>query len=336
MKLGLSINVESQFYNGLPKMAAVCNNFSDGVEVKHRKMAVNFSNIEHKPKQLIRSLCFDIDSNNALYQWHDNNCLEPNWIAVNPNNGHAHYGYLIKDPVSNGLKSRIKPIVFVDAIERGMTVKTGGDLAYSGFMTKNPMHEKWDVYTGEEHAYTLNDLADNVKLIWKAKKDQAEDLSELGRNSTLFEQCRFWGYRNAERYKQTSNYESFHRAVKSVCDHHNMQFSTLLPESEVKAVAKSIAQYSFYKYQGDGKRRGIMELSSKGHGLSSTDKQSLGAKYSAETKKANTEAKIKEAVAYLKTSGKKVNCSSVATVSGLNKAGVTRNYKRLIESLKAI
>jgi hypothetical protein len=326
---GLSLKVESQFYNGLPKMAAVCNSFADGVETKHRKTAVNFANIEHKPKQLIRSLCFDVDTETALYQWHDNNCLEPNWMAVNPNNGHAHYGYLIKDPVSNGLKSRIKPIAFVDAIERGMTVKIGSDLAYSGFMTKNPMNDKWDVYTGEEHAYTLNDLADNVKLIWKSTKGQTEDLSELGRNSTLFEQCRFWGYRNAERYKQTSNYESFYKAVKSVCDHHNMQFSTLLPESEVKSVAKSIAQYSFYKYKGDGKRRGIMELSSKGHELSMSDKQVLGAKYSHQVRKTATEAKIREAVAYLRTSGKRISIRSVAMQSGVSNPTIQK-YKHLL------
>jgi hypothetical protein len=329
MRTGLSLKVESQFYNGLPKMAAVCNSFSDGIETKSRKMAVNYSNIEHKPKQLIRSLCFDVDTPNALYQWYDNNCLEPNWIAVNPENGHAHYGYLIKDPVSNGLKSRIKPIAFVDAIERGMTVKVGADLAYSGFMTKNPMHNKWNVHTGEETAYTLNDLADNVKLIWKTKKDQAEDLSELGRNSTLFEQCRFWGYRNAERYKQTSSYESFYKAVKAVCDHHNMQFSSVLPESEVKSVAKSIAQYSFYKYKGDGKQRGVMELASKGHELSMSDKQVLGARYSHQVRKEATEAKIREAVAYLRASCKRVSIRSVAKVAGVSNPTVQK-YKYIL------
>jgi hypothetical protein len=333
MRTGLSLKVESQFYNGLPKMAAVCNSFADGVEVKHRKMAVNFSNIEHKPKQLIRSLCFDVDSENSLYQWHDNNCLEPNWIAINPENGHAHYGYLIKDPVSNGLKSRIKPIAFVDAIERGMTVKLGADLAYSGFMTKNPMHDKWDVLTGEENPYALNDLADNVPLVWKTKKDQAEDLSELGRNSTLFAQCRFWGYRNAERYKQTSNYESFYNAVKAVCDHHNMQFHSLLPESEVKNVAKSIAQYSFYKYKGDGKQRGIMDLVSKCHNLSMRDKQVLGARHSADTKRANTEQAIKETIAYLKTSGKKTNVSSIADYLSMNRSSLSRSYGAFIKVL---
>jgi len=334
MKSGLTENLESLFVDGLPYLSCVSNDFvADGIERKGKKNAVKYRNIQHNPNSMIRALTFDVDSDCSLFQWSDNNCLPPNWISVNKENGHAHYGYFINAPVSRTFKSRIKPQRFLNAVAKGLTVKIGSDMSYSGFMTKNPLSEYWQTWTVEDKPYDLEEIAESTPLVWKSAHKELEENSELGRNCTLFDQLRMWAYRNVQRYKTTSNYEAWLKSCQLMSDQFNTQFDAPLSTKEANQVAKSVANYCFYKYTGDGKNRGIMNLTAKGHSLTDEDKKKLGAQYTAGVKRTSTEQAIREAVAYLNTAGKKVNCSSVAMVTGLNKSGVTRNYKDLIKSL---
>ena len=331
MIAGLTQSIESKFVEGLPALSCVTDNYTrDGIERKTKRYAVTYKNIQYNPNSMVRAFCYDVDSSNGLHQWSDNNCLPPNWISVNPKNGHAHYGYLISAPVSRTFKSKPKPQLFANAINKGMTVKLGADKAYGGFMTKNPLHECWSTYTLEENAYDLNDLADDVNLIWKATCRSESQSGELGRNCTLFEQLRQWAYRNVQRHRTYGTKDSFLEATRATADSYNSQFDEPLSPGEVKSVAKSVATWTYKHYTGDGKNRGVCELASKGHGLAMSDRQSIGAAHTNRVRKEATEKKIMESVAFLKTSGKKVNVSSVAVFSGLSRPTVNA-YKHLLK-----
>jgi len=335
MSNGLTSSLDSFFVDRLPSFTSVSDDFvKEGICRKAKHNAVKFRHIQPNAKTMLGFLCFDVDSPNGLYQWYDNNCLAPNWVTVNPENGHAHYVYAILNPVSKAFKSKAEPQLFAQAVNKGMVSKLGSDRSYSAYMTKNPLHDHWDTYTIEEKPYNLDDLADNFPLIWDNKDKTLNECGELGRHQTLFETGRFEIYRITQQYRSNRDYNGLKEVTNKIFQQMNNDFAEPLPFNQVRDLAKCVANWCYRYYKGDGKNRGVMQLQSKGHLLSATDKQSLGASYSHTVRKQATEQKIIDAVAYLKANGKKVNCSTVSTQSKLNKAGVTRNYKGLIDSLK--
>lgn len=331
---GLTPNLEVAFIGSLPSLACVSDNFKrDGIERKRKHNAVTYRNIQHNSNAMIKSLCFDIDDKNGLFQWDDNNCLAPNWVTVNRNNGHAHYGYMITSPVSKTFKSQPKPQLFLSAVYKGMALKLGSDKSYSAFMTKNPLHEDWDTFTLEDKPYELNELADNFELVWGNKDKSLDECGELGRHQTLFNKGRIEIYKITQRYRTAKNPDGLEVHTDKIFQQMNNSFNEPLPEKQVYQLAKSVANWCYRKYVGDGKDRGVMELASKGYGLTMKGRQSLGATYSHDIRKQGTEQKIREAVAYLKTSGRRVSINAVAIHTGMSKSGLVRNYGDFIRSL---
>ena len=60
--------------------------------IRHGYIQPNFPDI-------VKWLVFDIDHPNALFAYHDLNLPRPQLIEQNPDNGHAHYGYKLTEPV---------------------------------------------------------------------------------------------------------------------------------------------------------------------------------------------------------------------------------------------
>ena len=104
--------------------------------------------------------------------------------------------------------------------------------------------------------------------------------------------------------------------------------------SEIRYIVKSISNFTWSKYTGgDGKNRGVLELSSKGHNLSLQDKQVIGAKYSHKIRTDNTEQRIVEAVEALQAENLKITQKAIAERSGLHR-NTLRNHSELIKKLK--
>ena len=64
----------------------------------------------------------------------------PHWIAINPENGNYHLGYLLAAPVARTNAARLKPLRYLAAIEHVLAKKLGADMGYVGLITKNPVH----------------------------------------------------------------------------------------------------------------------------------------------------------------------------------------------------
>lgn len=322
MKLGLVGSLENVFLNNLARTPAATNFFTEGVFPRAREKALAYRNIQLNKITEIGALSFDIDSPNGLYNFYDNNCIAPNIVTINPENNHAHYIYLLKAPVYITENARKKPIELLRAIDRGMTEKLHADRYYNKRLTKNPLHPDWTTYSIEEKAYSLDDLADNFDLIWSKKQELEAD--DQGRNVALFNELRFWAYKQVDRYR--GNYEAFHSAVFAMAAKLN---TDLLPEPEVRYLSKSVAHWTYRYFKGDGKNRGVMNLAARGHNLTDNDRRVLGAKYSHQVRKEATERKIIEAKSTLQRQNKRVSIRAVATCSGLSKTTVQK-YKSLL------
>ena len=275
---------------------------------------------------MIRALVLDIDTEHGFSHWYDCNAPEPNFIILNPDNGHAHYVYMLAAPVPTTNQAKRKPLAFLARIERGLLDKlTDADMGYAGYISKNPLSEHWDTYIGRESSYPLDELAQWVDL--NLPKQKKRDHTGLGRNCILFDELRYWAYARVTVAKTTMTFERWLETVTT----RGYQFNTFnnpLPLIEVKATAKSVAKWTWQHYTGAGSvRRG--RDANINHLLSDSEKRQLAAIKTNEQRKAETERRIQAAVKNLQLCGHKVTQKAVADLAQLGIATVKR-YKRLL------
>ncbi|MFY2365656.1 replication initiation protein, partial [Klebsiella pneumoniae] len=72
--------------------------------------------------------------------------------------------------------------------------KLAPDMANSGLICKNPLHQHWLVQVWERRLYDLASLSDYLDLSsYNGRKSLPE--YGVGRNCTLFEKKRLWAYK---------------------------------------------------------------------------------------------------------------------------------------------
>ena len=195
----------------------------------------------------INCLLFDIDSEEAGAAWLDNDAPMPNWICQNPENGHAHFGYLLIAPVPRTLKARASPQRYLARIQHALTDKLGADTAYAHFLTKTPEHPKHRTIWGRQQGYSLDELGEWLADDLPLKIKRTEAVGE-GRNVTLFDGLRFWAYR--ERLK----YNCFDRWFNTCLSHaHGLnQFNCPLPNNEIRHTATSVSKWTWKNITATG------------------------------------------------------------------------------------
>ena len=193
---------------------------------------------------------FDIDRSDAVMAWHDENLPMPYWTAQTQKNGHAHICYKLEIPLCTSEFGSQKAISYAAKIQAGLANKLGADVGYSHLITKNPFHPDWRTTFWTERAYTLDYLADFVELPKKLSKKQ--EVSGLGRNCTLFDTVRKWAYTAVRDYLHHHSSLTWEKAVLTHLEALNGEFQEPLPYSEIKATAKSIANYCWRKFSHAG------------------------------------------------------------------------------------
>lgn len=239
----------SLFFNRLPKTAFCVDDFNEGVKLRRKSWARRRKHVQYNPTQIVSYLCFDVDKNNAIESWHDNNLPCPSLIVQNPHNGHAHLLYALKAPIPRTNAARQKPLRFMAAVEEAMRSKLGADEGFVGFLCKTPNHEAWRTFEATiDSTYDLSDLAEWVELPTKMPK-RLGIRSGLGRNVETFDRLRFWAYKWLNDYKAKRNFDDWDKAIFNRCKQIN-DYNYPLPESEIKAIAKSVAKWTWQKYNG--------------------------------------------------------------------------------------
>ena len=235
---------KQDFYEKLPHKPYCSDDLGHGVIIRPKKTAIQKPYIQHNPPCLITSLVFDIDRSDAYFAWSDVNLPEPTWIAKNPENCHAHIGYMLATPVCTTHRARQNVIEYLAKIEQAYSLALGADRGYSGLITKNPCHTAWENHIFGVEPYELNYLADFVELT--ELKTDLREVSGLGRNCMMFDTVRYWAYKEIRAHRG-STFDIWLRKVLEQCQNANGAFIEPLPYSEVKATAKSIARYCWKK-----------------------------------------------------------------------------------------
>lgn len=226
------------FYDDLAKKP-YCTDEKGSCYPRTKAHAIKHAYIQPNHPLLVKWLCFDIDSENALFAYYDNNLPRPQIIIKNPQNGHAHYCYKLAIPVAMYGNAHLKPIEYMRAVYNALSRELGADTSYSGNLIKNPTSSLHETYlTGAKPAYTLEELAQSLDLT-KPAEPQANNDDHFGRNCATFHHTRHRAYPIADHYTQAQLFIE----LVAIASNYNARFDNPMLPNEVKHIAYSIAKF---------------------------------------------------------------------------------------------
>ena len=237
----------SHIFNELPRKPYCMDEKPGYMQIRSRASALEKPYIQVNPPLMTIFLIFDVDKKeDSAFAWFDANLPEPFWSSQNLVNGHCHHCYKLEIPVCTSELGSLKAIKYLKSIYYAYALKMGADISYSHLITKNPVHQKWRTTYWTKEAYTLGYLADFVDLPKKLPKKL--EVVGFGRNVTMFEKGRHWAYKAIRDYMHHNSSHEWERAVRAQMEAINNGFEQPLPYSEVKATAKSIAQWVWQRF----------------------------------------------------------------------------------------
>lgn len=209
---------------------------------------MGYAHIQPNASSFRRWMVFDIDRADAQYCFEQKKCPEPNFITLNPSNGHAHYGYMLGDPVSFSTNSEVKPMQFYRDVELGMANRLDADLNYAGLICKNPFHENWRtewISTNPTDLVRLNDCLEKKDKIRPKQKEQEYG---TGRHVSLWEDLRKWSYREVLIFKREG--KSLDSFIQKSIEMAGLMNSFLVPldSKDVRDIARCTARWCWKEF----------------------------------------------------------------------------------------
>ena len=161
------------------------------VSRKPARLAWLWPEIELRTPNSIPALILDVDTSPMDYL---NVALGPsvqlpNWIVSNPDTGNAHIVYCLARPVLYGDDMRLAPLSYHARICEFYRGAYDADASYTGVLTHNPVHGKWETSYLREAPYTLPELAEPMPKGWRMPP---KPTTPEGRNVTLFKAAMRW------------------------------------------------------------------------------------------------------------------------------------------------
>lgn len=321
-----------------------CSDNKTAMLVRPRHYAIRWPYMQVNRKDMLSWLVFDIDHEDQAipnpYIWQDEGLPAPNLIVRNRQSNKAHLYYAIV-PVCTSDNARSKPIHYLKAVYQAMALRFKADLAYSGPVAKTPFHPWWQTTELHSQVYELGELADFVEVQTGVNWREPSSLGDMShsRNCTLFEYARHYAYSIVKGERREGSYENFKRRVSYFAAYKNHSFDTQTPlrHSEVRAVVKSVARWTWDKYYASSHvKRGVMNLSSD---LDIKQRQSLAAARTHQVRREKTKKRVINASQYLLNKGESLNITLVAQTAHLCRKTVRRYFyeiQSLIESTKDV
>ncbi len=334
-------NARRRFYSYIPDFP------SWGVDKVVKKPipkmeALAFGNYIQLPTQKSKYITLDLDYEEAGAAWIAEDLPCPTIIIVNPDNGHAHYLYELKNqivfPITNSsIKISWKAINYYRAVRKGYSIAFNSDLGYSGYTVKNPFSTKWRTFW-HDYQYDLDTLAKYIDLpdLYSQKIEVETDVT--GRHVTMFNSCRKIAYKIVANF---STFDDFYDKVLQLCMNFYeenikpIQSDHSFTENEAKSIATSIAKWTWNakskkNFKSLSKNRGVMKFLSAneiGQKLDENEikfRESEGAKYTHKIKQTKSLEIIKNTIKDLESKNLPVTLNSVWANSNLSKNTVKK------------
>lgn len=235
------------FSQRLPRKPYHTDNPQHGLRIRDVQKALSSRYIQHNGPTHRYWLVYDVDRMTAALDWNDLGAPPPTIVAQNPDNGHAHLIYGLDVAVRTAPDAKSGPLRYAAAVDCALRALLGADEGYAGLICKNPLHPHWRVTEWEPRLYELGDLDSWLDLSPYADRRKKLPAYGLGRNCNLFEHLRLWAYKAIR--QGWPEYGRWFEACLTKAEGYNIQQfagtkAGKLPFNEVKATAKSVAQYT--------------------------------------------------------------------------------------------
>lgn len=245
----------------------LCSNQKDGhYKRRDKQTALNhFAYIEANPLCLQSLVVADVDYGN-YWEFEKHNLPAPSWRTYTHFDDSYHAVWALTDPVILTDAARRPPVNLLARVEAGLRRALTADTSYGGRITKNPLSSHHHTTYGINNEYTPSDLRtyslreladylDYAHLLPKSWEKQALKDSGVGRNVTLFDTTRHWGYRAVKRYWDTP-YTDWAQTVYAYAHNKNLslisdQWGTPLPTNEVRHLANSISKWIWRRFSAE-------------------------------------------------------------------------------------
>lgn len=212
-----------------------------GVLIRRRDIALRYRHLQISRPGLVDWLAFDIDRDDAFRAHEDGNLPPPTVIAVNPHNGHAHAGYLLRQPVQRLNVSDRRPLNWLADIQRGYTRRLGADRSFHGVVVKNPRHRDWRTLWLVATPFSLDDLDCALDRHDKRPEPRAADAFGEGRNATIFNAVRRSLY--PEAVALLGRPGGLEQRMEELAAGINRAFAQPLSPREVASIVRSITRW---------------------------------------------------------------------------------------------
>lgn len=237
------------FRSRLPRKPYHTDDLSMGLRVRDVLKAIEARYIQPNGPTHRFWLVYDVDRPHAAMDWDDRLAPPPSIVAQNPENGHAHLLYGLEVPIRTAPDARSAPLRYAAAVDCALREKLGADEGYAGLVCKNPLHPYWRVTEWQPALYDLGWLDSWLDLT--SYKDRRKRLPNygLGRNCNLFDRLRRWSYKAIR--QGWPNYDRWYEATLTRARAYN-DFADPLPDSEIRATARSVARYTHRNFSQSG------------------------------------------------------------------------------------
>ena len=215
-----------------------------GVWRERRERALTRQYVESSPRALVAAVVIDVDRPDTVLRAFERPSEHPmpSWV-VEGNKGHGHVGWWLNAPVCRTDAGRVDPLRYLARVTEGLRRSLDGDPAYTGLLTRNPLHEDADVIWGTDRAYGLRELGTIHTPRQLPRKPERS--SGLGRNCAMFDAARREVY---GLHDPAIPMDDWHRIVVQHCHQVHRSFDDALggplPFSEVQSTASSIARWT--------------------------------------------------------------------------------------------
>lgn len=266
-----------------PYCSKADGDFKRGVDIRTLKTALRRPHVQVNPPWLWSFLLYDVDGADGETRWHDRGLPMPRWNAINRENGHSHTAYGLKSPVLLGENCQDAPLRWASAVESALREQIGGDVAYSGLLTKNPVHPEHRVLWGGK-AYELDELAAFLPDLGKHRPlphIRVEDYG-IGRNVAVFNHVRFHAYREIRRHWD-GGLDSWMAYLGDLAhDFTCIEHSNPLNRAETRGIGRSVGQWTWARMSPENWARKQARRGKAGGLASGTSRRARNAERDAE------------------------------------------------------
>lgn len=254
----------------------------------------------------------------------------PTYTTLNPQSGHQQPGYLLAYPIARGSKAHEAPQRYADDVRRALTREMGGDPAFTGLISRGPLHPSHHTRLVSGRLWTLGELLRELPplpTLNRTAVTRAAEVADIeGRNCAAFEALRYVAYRL---HDQGATGAGLLRQVQHQADELNrttfsQHTAGELSARELGGIVRSICKWTdaHHRPRAKGSPREVIHSRDRGGALPEAEqraRQQAGQAQTSQLRREATTSRLRAAELELQAAGRLITATALAKLAGVSR-----------------